>query len=91
MSVVGPRPHINIQTKNYTSNIDNYLTRNSVKPGITGLAQVSGYRGEVKNKSDIVNRVRLDIFYIENWSFLLDLKIVLLKIFNMIKGQENAY
>jgi len=91
MSVVGPRPHINIQTKNYTSNIDNYLTRNSVKPGITGLAQVSGYRGEVKKKSDIVNRVRLDIFYIENWSFLLDLKIVLLTIFNMIKGQENAY
>jgi putative colanic acid biosynthesis UDP-glucose lipid carrier transferase len=72
MSVVGPRPHINIQTKNYISNIDNYLTRNSVKPGITGLAQVSGYRGEVKKKSDIVNRVRLDIFYIENWSFLLD-------------------
>ena len=91
MSVVGPRPHINIQTKNYISNIDNYLTRNSVKPGITGLAQVSGYRGEVKKKSDIVNRVRLDIFYIENWSFLLDLKIVLLTIFNMIKGQENAY
>ena len=91
MSVVGPRPHINIQTKNYTSNIDNYLTRNSVKPGITGLAQVSGYRGEVKNKSDIVNRVRLDIFYIENWSFLLDVKIILMTIFNVFKGQENAY
>jgi len=91
MSVVGPRPHINIQTKNYISNIDNYLTRNSVKPGITGLAQVSGYRGEVKNKSDIVNRVRLDIFYIENWSFLLDVKIILMTIFNVFKGQENAY
>jgi len=91
MSVVGPRPHINIQTKNYISNIDNYLTRNSVKPGITGLAQVSGYRGEVKKKSDIVNRVRLDIFYIENWSFLLDVKIILMTIFNVFKGQENAY
>ena len=91
MSVVGPRPHINIQTKNYISNIDNYLTRNSVKPGITGLAQVSGYRGEVKKKSDIVNRVRLDIFYIENWSFLLDVKIILMTIFNVFKGEENAY
>ena len=91
MSVVGPRPHINIQTKNYISNIDNYLARNSVKPGITGLAQVSGYRGEVKKKSDIVNRVRLDIFYIENWSFLLDVKIILMTIFNVFKGQENAY
>ena len=91
MSIVGPRPHMNIQTKKYISNIDNYLTRNSVKPGITGLAQVSGYRGEVKKNSDIVNRVRFDIFYIENWSFLLDIKIILLTIFNMFKVQDNAY
>ena len=91
MSIVGPRPHMNIQTKNYISNIDNYLTRNSVKPVITGLAQVSGYRGEVKKNSDIVNRVRFDIFYIENWSFLLDIKIILLTIFNMFKVQDNAY
>jgi putative colanic acid biosynthesis UDP-glucose lipid carrier transferase len=82
---------MNIQTKKYISNIDNYLTRNSVKPGITGLAQVSGYRGEVKKNSDIVNRVRFDIFYIENWSFLLDIKIILLTIFNMFKVQDNAY
>ena len=91
MSIVGPRPHMNIQTKKYISNIDNYLTRNSVKPGITGLAQVSGYRGEVKKTSDIVNRVRLDIFYIENWSFLLDLKIIVLTFFHMLRGQKNAY
>ena len=91
MSIVGPRPHMNIQTKKYISNIDNYLARNSVKPGITGLAQVSGYRGEVKKNSDIVNRVRFDIFYIENWSFLLDIKIILLTIFNMFKVQDNAY
>ncbi len=69
MSVVGPRPHMNVQTVKYLKEIDNYLIRNSVKPGITGLAQVSGYRGEVIKKSDIENRVRLDIFYIENWSF----------------------
>ena len=91
MSIIGPRPHMNIQTKKYVNDIDNYLIRNSVKPGITGLAQVSGYRGEVKKTSDIVNRVRLDIFYIENWSFLLDLKIISLTIFHMFKGQENAY
>ena len=91
MSIIGPRPHMNIQTKKYVNDIDNYLIRNSVKPGITGLPQVSGYRGEVKKTSDIVNRVRLDIFYIENWSFLLDLKIISLTIFHMFKGQENAY
>ena len=91
MSIIGPRPHMNIQTKKYINDIDNYLIRNSIKPGITGLAQVSGYRGEVKKKSDIVNRVRLDIFYMENWSFLLDLKIISLTIFHMFKGQKNAY
>jgi putative colanic acid biosynthesis UDP-glucose lipid carrier transferase len=91
MSVVGPRPHMNIQTEKYLNEIDNYLIRNSVKPGITGLAQVSGYRGEVKKKSDIDNRVRLDIFYIENWSFFLDLKIIVQTVFNVSKGQEKAY
>lgn len=91
MSVVGPRPHMNIQTEKYLNEIDNYLIRNSVKPGITGLAQVSGYRGEVKKKSDIDNRVRLDIFYIENWSFFLDLKIIVQTVLNVSKGQEKAY
>lgn len=91
MSVVGPRPHMNIETVKYLKEIDNYIVRNSVKPGITGLAQVSGYRGEVKNNSDIENRVRLDIFYIENWSFFLDLKIIVQTILNIFKGQDKAY
>jgi putative colanic acid biosynthesis UDP-glucose lipid carrier transferase len=91
MSVIGPRPHMNIQTEKYLKEIDNYLTRNSVKPGITGLAQVSGYRGEVKKKSDIENRVRLDVFYIENWSFFLDIKIIAQTVLNVFKGQESAY
>lgn len=91
MSIIGPRPHMNIQTKKYLNEVDNYLIRNSVKPGITGLAQVSGYRGEVKKKSDIENRVRLDIFYIENWSFFLDIKIIAQTILNIFKGQEKAY
>ncbi|WP_228454846.1 exopolysaccharide biosynthesis polyprenyl glycosylphosphotransferase [Polaribacter haliotis] len=91
MSVVGPRPHMNIQTKKYLKEIDNYIVRNSVKPGITGLAQVSGFRGEIEKKSDIENRVRLDIFYIENWSFILDIKIIFQTFFNIFKGQEKAY
>ena len=91
MSVVGPRPHINLQTKKYIDEVENYLTRNSVKPGITGLAQISGYRGEVIKKSDIENRVKLDIFYIENWSFFLDIKIIIQTLLNFFKGEEKAY
>ncbi|WP_299062922.1 exopolysaccharide biosynthesis polyprenyl glycosylphosphotransferase [uncultured Polaribacter sp.] len=91
MSIVGPRPHMNIQTQQYLKEIDNYLVRNSVKPGITGLAQISGFRGEVKKKSDIENRVRLDIFYIENWSFFLDIKIIFQTVFSVFKGEEKAY
>lgn len=91
MSVVGPRPHMNLQTKKYVKEIDNYLIRNSVKPGITGLAQIRGFRGEVVKKADIENRVRMDIFYIENWSFLLDLKIIIQTFLNFFKKEEKAY
>ena len=91
MSVVGPRPHLQSLSIEYQKDVDDYLKRHVVKPGITGLAQVSGYRGEIKRKSDIKNRVRLDIFYIENWSFLLDVKIILMTVFNVFKGEEKAY
>ncbi len=91
MSIVGPRPHIEILSIKYQKEIDDYLKRNIVKPGITGLAQVTGYRGEVKKKADMKNRVRLDIFYIENWSFFLDIKIILKTISNIYKGEEKAY
>jgi putative colanic acid biosynthesis UDP-glucose lipid carrier transferase len=91
MSVVGPRPHLKSLSQEYQKEVGDYLKRHVVKPGITGLAQVSGYRGEIKKKSDIKNRIRLDIFYIENWSFFLDLKIVLKTIFNVFKGDEKAY
>ena len=91
MSVVGPRPHIPSLSSEYQKDVDDYFKRHAVKPGITGLAQVSGYRGEIKKRSDIKNRVRLDIFYIENWSFLLDVKIILMTVFNVFKGEENAY
>ncbi len=91
MSVVGPRPHLESLSLEYQKEVDDYLKRHLMKPGITGLAQVSGYRGEIKKKSDIKNRVRLDIFYIENWSFLLDLKIIIQTTMNVFKGDENAY
>ena len=91
MSIVGPRPHLESLSVEYQKNVDEYLKRHIVKPGITGLAQVSGYRGEVLKKSDIKNRVRLDIFYIENWSFFLDIKIIILTVLNIFKGEEKAY
>jgi putative colanic acid biosynthesis UDP-glucose lipid carrier transferase len=91
MSIVGPRPHMNLHTKKYINEVENYLIRNSVKPGITGLAQISGYRGEVIKKSDIKNRVRLDIFYIENWSFFLDIKIIAQTFFSVFIKEEKAY
>jgi putative colanic acid biosynthesis UDP-glucose lipid carrier transferase len=91
MSVVGPRPHLESLSLEYQKDVNDYLKRHILKPGITGLAQISGYRGEIKKRSDIRNRVRLDIFYIENWSFLLDLKIIIKTVLNVFKGDEKAY
>lgn len=93
MSVVGPRPHMLKYTKDYAKKIDkyNFVFRHSVQPGITGMAQVSGYRGEVENDDDIINRIKYDIFYIENWSLLLDVKIIFETIINVIKGEDKAY
>ena len=91
MSVVGPRPHVESLSLEYQKEVDDYLKRHIVKPGITGLAQISGYRGEIKTKSDIKNRVRLDIFYIENWAFFLDVKIIMQTVLSIFKGDEKAY
>lgn len=91
MSVVGPRPHMDAHSIKFEQEINNYIKRHAVKPGITGLAQIRGYRGEIKKKSDIENRVRLDVFYIENWSFKLDIKIIVNTVLNVFKGEENAY
>ncbi|WAC01098.1 exopolysaccharide biosynthesis polyprenyl glycosylphosphotransferase [Lacinutrix neustonica] len=93
MSVVGPRPHMLSYTDEYSKKIDkyNFIFRHHVKPGITGLAQIKGYRGEIKNDEDIINRIKYDIFYIENWSILLDLRIIFQTIINIFKGQEKAY
>lgn len=91
MSVAGPRPHMVSHTHMYAENVDKFMVRHFIKPGITGLAQVSGYRGEVETNQDIINRVKYDIFYLENWSILLDIKIVFQTIFNAIKGDKKAY
>ena len=91
MSVVGPRPHMVSHTNKYAQEVDKFMVRHFVKPGITGLAQVSGFRGEIETDKDIINRVKLDIFYIENWSILLDLKIILQTFMNALKGEEKAY
>jgi len=91
MSIVGPRPHMLKHTKDFTEIKENYLVRHYVKPGITGWAQVNGFRGETKTKNDVIKRVEYDIWYIENWSFLLDLKIIWLTVWNTIKGDKKAY
>jgi putative colanic acid biosynthesis UDP-glucose lipid carrier transferase len=91
MSVVGPRPHMVSHTLMYAERIDKFMVRHFIKPGITGLAQVSGYRGEVETDNDIIKRVKLDIFYLENWSLLLDIKIVFQTVYNAIRGEEKAY
>lgn len=77
MSVIGPRPHMTYHTESYSQVVNVYMDRLDVKPGITGLAQVMGYRGEIKNTAMIANRVKLDIFYIKKWSMKLDLVIAL--------------
>ncbi len=84
MSICGPRPHMLAHTHEYKNVIDRYMVRHFVKPGISGLAQINGYRGEVKNISDIEGRVKNDVYYIENWSVLLDLKIMLITIRNLL-------
>lgn len=91
MSVVGPRPHMLSHTEKYAKEIDKYMVRHFVKPGITGLAQARGYRGEIMDKKDMEHRIRLDIYYIENWSFFLDLKIIFQTILNLFRTEEKAY
>lgn len=91
MSIVGPRPHMLKHTEEYSRLIDKFMVRHLVKPGITGWAQVNGYRGETKTLKDMEDRVKKDVWYIENWSFILDLKIVFNTVLNAVKGEENAY
>jgi putative colanic acid biosynthesis UDP-glucose lipid carrier transferase len=91
MSVVGPRPHMLKHTELYSKLVDKYMVRHLVKPGITGWAQIMGYRGETRTLEQMEGRVKRDVWYLENWSFILDLKIVFVTVVNMFKGEKNAY
>jgi putative colanic acid biosysnthesis UDP-glucose lipid carrier transferase len=91
MSIVGPRPHPLKLTEEYSQKVDKYMARHFVKPGITGLSQVMGYRGETQDLYLMKMRVRMDRFYIENWSFYLDLKVVWATILLMFRKDEKAY
>lgn len=91
MSIVGPRPHMLKHTQEYSKLINKYMVRHFVKPGITGWSQVTGYRGETKELKDMEGRILGDIWYIEHWSFGLDLYIIYRTVRNAIHGEKNAY
>lgn len=91
MSVVGPRPHMLLHTEQYSELINNYMVRHYAKPGITGWAQVNGLRGEIKRYIDVKARVDHDIWYIENWSLMLDIKIIWKTIFDVFKKDKEVY
>ena len=90
MSIVGPRPHMISQDYYYREVIKRYNLRHYVKPGITGLSQVKGFRGAIDCNEDMENRIRTDIYYVRNWSFLLDIQIIYLTVVLILKGDENA-
>ncbi|WP_442589161.1 undecaprenyl-phosphate glucose phosphotransferase [Pedobacter sp. AW31-3R] len=91
MSIVGPRPHMLKHTEQYKLIINQYMVRHFLKPGITGWAQVNGLRGETKELKDMQRRVECDIFYLERWTAMLDVKIIFMTITDMMKGNKNAY
>lgn len=91
MSIVGPRPHTIPMNKTFKTQIERYNSRHKIRPGITGLAQVRGFRGEIESPYHIRSRVRLDSFYINNWSFLLDMGIMVKTIYELVFNRENAY
>jgi len=91
MSIVGPRPHMLRHTEQYSKLIAKFMGRHYVKPGVTGLAQSMGYRGETKDLIDMKNRVKMDRFYIENWSLIFDLKIIFQTMIILIRRSERAY
>ncbi|RFM27408.1 undecaprenyl-phosphate glucose phosphotransferase [Deminuibacter soli] len=91
MSIVGPRPHMLKHTEEYSALINQYMVRQFLKPGITGWAQVNGYRGETKQTRLMKKRVECDIWYMENWSLMLDIRIIFMTVINVFRGEDTAY
>lgn len=90
MSIIGPRPHMVSHTVEYSELIDKYMVRHWVKPGITGWAQVTGSRGETHELWQMEERIRKDLWYIENWSFWLDVRIMFFTVWNVLRGDKHA-
>jgi putative colanic acid biosynthesis UDP-glucose lipid carrier transferase len=91
MSLVGPRPHMLKHTSDYSKVVNDYMVRQFIKPGITGWAQINGYRGEISNPEQIRMRVNKDLWYLENWTLWLDIRILFLTIYYIFKGDSKAY
>jgi putative colanic acid biosysnthesis UDP-glucose lipid carrier transferase len=91
MSVVGPRPHLRQHDEMFRQKMISYGVRTFIKPGITGLAQVRDLRGEVLNDQDVIQRVRSDLDYLENWSVLLDTEIILRTVFKVFVPSNHAH
>lgn len=91
MSIVGPRPHMLKHTDQYSKLIGQYMVRQLLKPGITGWAQVNGFRGETKTVEQMQKRVEHDLWYLENWSLFLDLRVVVMTAVNALKGEKNVF
>ncbi len=91
MSLIGPRPHMVKHTSDYSQVVDDYMVRQFIKPGITGWAQINGYRGEITNPEQIQMRVNKDLWYLENWTLWLDIQILFLTVYYVFKGDRNAF
>lgn len=91
MSIIGPRPHPIKLNEEFSPKIEKFMARHYIKPGITGLAQAKGFRGETQTEQLMRGRVKLDRFYIENWSFFLDVKIIFATVISLVKGDQQAY
>jgi putative colanic acid biosynthesis UDP-glucose lipid carrier transferase len=91
MSIVGPRPHAVLMNDSYRNVIEKFSHRHDAKPGVTGLSQTRGLRGEISEFHDITSRVKLDRFYLSKWNFILDLNIIAQTIYVLIKGDEKAF
>ena len=91
MSLVGPRPHMVKHTSDYSKIVDNFMIRQFLKPGITGWAQINGFRGQITDNQQLKSRVTSDLWYLENWTIWLDIRILFLTIYKIVKGDENAF